>query len=78
MGLPISKLMIATNRNNILTRTVKFGDYSIERVHPTISPAMDIQIASNFERYLYYLYGENCEKTAEAMELLRVDGNSLR
>lgn len=73
MGLPIAKLMIATNRNNILTRAVKFGDYSIERVHPTISPAMDIQVASNFERYLYYLYGENCEKVTDAMELLRVE-----
>ena len=73
MGLPIAKLMIATNRNNILTRTVKFGDYSIERVHPTISPAMDIQIASNFERYLYYLYGGDCEKVTDAMELLRVE-----
>lgn len=71
MGLPFSKIMIATNRNNILTRAVKFGDYSIERVHPTISPAMDIQVASNFERYLYYLYGENTEKVAEAMEQLR-------
>ena len=73
MGLPIAKLMIATNRNNILTRAVKFGDYSIERVHPTISPAMDIQVASNFERYLYYLYGEDCEKVSDAMELLRVE-----
>ncbi len=73
MGLPIGKLMIATNRNNILTRAVKFGDYSIERVHPTISPAMDIQVASNFERYLYYLFGEDSNKVAEAMELLRVE-----
>ena len=73
MGLPITKLMIATNRNNILTRTVKFGDYSIERVHPTISPAMDIQIASNFERYLYYLYNEDCSKVSEAMERLKTD-----
>lgn len=73
MGLPISKLMIATNRNNILTRAVKFGDYSIERVHPTIGPAMDIQVASNFERYLYYLYGEDSAKVTDAMDKLKVE-----
>ena len=70
MGLPI-KLLLATNKNNILTRAVKFGDYSIERVRPSHSPSMDIQIASNFERYLYYLYGESTEKTIDAMENLR-------
>lgn len=73
MGLPIGRLMIATNRNNILTRAVKFGDYSLEKVHPTLSPAMDIQVASNFERYLYYLYDGNTEKVAETMETLKVD-----
>ncbi len=73
MGLPIGKIMIATNRNNILTRAVKFGDYSIERVHPTISPAMDIQVASNFERYLYYLYGEDSSKLIEAMDDLKAN-----
>lgn len=73
MGLPIAKLMIATNRNNILARAVKFGDYSIERVHPTISPAMDIQVASNFERYLYYLYNEDSSKVVEAMDRLQTE-----
>lgn len=73
MGLPIGKLVIASNRNNILTRTVKFGDYSLERVHPTISPAMDIQTASNFERYLYYLFGGDSEKLSDAMDKLRVE-----
>lgn len=71
MGLPI-KPVLATNRNNILTRAVKFGDYSIERLRPTHSPAMDIQIASNFERYLYYLY-KSTDKVAEAMEGFRTD-----
>ncbi len=57
MGLPIERLVIATNRNDILTRFVKTGVYAIEdRVHQTLSPAMDIQLASNFERYLYYLH----------------------
>lgn len=71
MGLPIYRLILATNRNNILTRTVKFGDYSPERVVATSSPSMDIQMPSNFERYLYYLYGCDAEKTASVMQELR-------
>jgi threonine synthase len=58
MGLPIDKLVIASNENNILTRFVNNGDYSIKNVVETYSPSMDIQIASNFERYLYYLYND--------------------
>ena len=59
MGLPIRRLVLATNENNILTRFVNDGDYSLGDVHPTLSPSMDIQVASNFERYLYYLYGQD-------------------
>jgi threonine synthase len=59
MGLPVDRLLIATNRNDILTRFVGTGVYQAGEVHPTLSPAMDIQIASNFERYLYYLTGED-------------------
>lgn len=59
LGLPIAKLLLATNENNILTRMVNSGDYSTGPVVPTISPSMDIQVASNFERYLYYLFAEN-------------------
>jgi len=61
MGLPIDRLLIATNRNDILTRFVTGGPYAAGEVHPTLSPAMDIQIASNFERYLYFLVGKNPE-----------------
>jgi threonine synthase len=68
MGLPIKQLILATNANNILTRFVKDGDYSIGDVHPTFSPSMDIQLASNFERYLFYLYGEDCERVKAAFE----------
>ena len=57
MGLPVERLVIATNRNDILTRFVHSGVYAAGTVHPTLSPAMDIQIASNFERYLYFLHG---------------------
>jgi threonine synthase len=58
MGLPVDRLLIATNRNDILTRFVTTGIYASGEVHPTLSPAMDIQIASNFERYLYFLVGQ--------------------
>ena len=61
MGLPVARLIIATNRNDILSRFVHTGVYSAGEVHPTLSPSMDIQIASNFERYLYYLHGERPE-----------------
>jgi threonine synthase len=59
MGLPIGKLLLATNENNILTRFINGGDYSMGKVVQTVSPSMDIQVASNFERYLYYLFDEN-------------------
>lgn len=53
MGLPIDKLILATNENDILSRFFNTGVYNVEGVHPTISPSMDIQVASNFERWLY-------------------------
>jgi threonine synthase len=59
MGLPLEKLLLATNENNILTRFINAGDYSLGNVVQTVSPSMDIQVASNFERYLYYLFDED-------------------
>ncbi|KAA6185991.1 threonine synthase [Thiohalocapsa marina] len=59
MGLPVERLIIATNRNDILTRFVDTGSYAKGEVFHTLSPAMDIQIASNFERYLYYLMDQD-------------------
>jgi threonine synthase len=68
MGLPIEKLIIATNQNDILTRFVHTGAYTVgETVYQTLSPAMDIQIASNFERYLYFLHNGD---TAQIRSLL--------
>ncbi len=64
----IERLILATNENDILTRFVNRGDYSVREVVPTISPSMDIQVASNFERYLYYLWGEDPARVREAME----------
>ncbi len=64
----IDRLILATNENDILHRFVSKGDYSLGKVIPTISPSMDIQVASNFERYLYYLYGEDPVRVRKAME----------
>ncbi len=63
----IRKLLLATNLNDILTRMVNEGDYSLSQVVATSSPSMDIQSASNFERYLYYLLDEEPDRTRQAM-----------
>lgn len=63
----IRKLLLATNSNDILTRMVNDGDYSLGQVVATSSPSMDIQSASNFERYLYYLLDEDADRTNQAM-----------
>jgi threonine synthase len=68
MGLPIRKLLLASNENNILTRFVNEGDYSLGGVVQTVSPSMDIQVASNFERYLYYLFNEDPARVRAAFE----------
>ena len=83
MGLPVDRLMIATNRNDILFRFVYTGIYEAGPVYQTLSPAMDIQIASNFERYLYYLHGEDPAAVRRLLDTmaetgsLTVDGNRL-
>ena len=74
MGLPISKLLLATNENNILTRFINGCDYSLGDVVPTVSPSMDIQIASNFERYLYHLFSDNSGRVKDAFVELKEHG----
>ncbi|MDH3543060.1 MAG: threonine synthase, partial [Desulfobulbaceae bacterium] len=80
----IRKLILATNENNLLTRFVTRGDYSVSEVVATSSPSMDIQVASNFERYLYYLYDCDANRTRNDIEgfsqsgKLRFDDNLLR
>lgn len=59
MGLPIEKLVIATNQNDILDRAMRSGDYRMDGVKPSISPSMDIQVSSNFERVLFDAYGRD-------------------
>ncbi|MCM2357289.1 MAG: threonine synthase [Geobacteraceae bacterium] len=66
MGLPIKRLLLATNENNILTRFITEGDYSTGAVVPTLSPSMDIQVASNFERYLFYLFDQDPARVRDA------------
>lgn len=67
MGLPIRKLVLATNENDILARFFRTGEYSMSQVHATLSPSMDIQVASNFERYLYYRVGEDADRLRALM-----------
>ncbi len=64
----IDRLILATNENNILTRFILEGRYERGQVIPTLSPSMDIQVASNFERYLYYLFDQDSRKVLEAMK----------
>jgi len=68
MGLPIRKLVLATNENDILSRFFRTGEYRRGAVHPTPSPSMDIQAASNFERYLYYRTGNSPERVRALMD----------
>lgn len=74
MGLPIGKLLLATNENNILTRFINDGDYSLGDVVSTVSPSMDIQIASNFERYLFHLFADDSERVNAAFVELKERG----
>jgi threonine synthase len=67
MGLPITRLILATNENDILSRFFNTGEYKQGAVHSTISPSMDIQVASNFERYLYYRTGADALVLREIM-----------
>ncbi len=74
MGLPINKLIIATNKNDILKRVVNTGIYKPMETEHTISPSMDIQIASNFERLIFDISSNSAEKTLKLMTDLNVKG----
>ena len=67
MGLDIARLVIATNANDILARTLSDGVYASGQSHATLSPSMDIQVASNFERALFEASGRDADWTAAAM-----------
>ena len=71
MGLPIEELIIATNQNDILHRCLTTGDYAKAGVKPSISPSMDIEVSSNFERALWFAYGKDGAAVAALMEELK-------
>ncbi len=74
MGLPIDRLILATNENDILARCFESGVYRSGAVAATLSPSMDIQVASNFERYLYYKMDRNPSAVAAAMKSFAAGG----
>jgi len=74
MGLPIEQLVVATNINDILSRTIKSGEYKIGETIPTISPSMDIQVSSNFERLLYNIYDGSGDDIRALMNGLNQSG----
>ena len=74
MGLPIEKLIIATNQNDILHRAIGTGDYVTDGVKPSISPSMDIQVSSNFERALFDAYGRDGAAVTALMAELKAGG----
>ena len=71
LGLPIDKLIVATNKNDILHRAILGGDYTQKKVEETNTPSMDIQIASNFERLLYDIKDSNSEIIKDVMAEIR-------
>jgi threonine synthase len=74
MGLPVDRLVIATNQNDILHRALTSGDYRTDLVHPSMSPSMDIQVSSNFERALFDAYGRDGAAVAALMAELKAGG----
>ena len=74
MGLPIDKLIVATNENDILCRVINSGEYKPSEVKPSLSPSMDIQVASNFERLLYDVMNRDDQKVSKSMKDLNDNG----
>ena len=77
MGLPIDKLIVATNQNDILHRAISKGDYTSKKVSETFSPSMDIQLASNFERLIFEIQGCNSVKTKNIMAKVKENNYKL-
>jgi threonine synthase len=74
MGVPITRLLVGSNRNDILTRFLDSNDMSLRPVEPSLSPSMDIQVSSNFERLLYELLDRDPAATAATMRGFRAEG----
>lgn len=77
MGLPIRRLIVATNQNDILHRALSSGEYRMGAVEPSISPSMDIQVSSNFERALYLAYGGDAGAIRQLMDELKEGGFAI-
>jgi threonine synthase len=75
MGLPIPQLTIATNQNDILHRLFTSGEYRVDAVAPSFAPSMDIQVASNFERFIYYAEGQDPVRTRAIMAQFKSAGH---
>ncbi len=75
MGLPIKRLIIGSNRNDILTRFFETGEMKVDGVEPSISPSMDIQISSNFERYLCALLDNDTASITKLMNSFKSKGS---
>lgn len=74
MGVPLHSFRVATNQNDILHRLFTTGDYRTSAVTPSLAPSMDIQVSSNFERFLYYSVGQDPAKVREVMETFKKTG----
>ena len=74
MGLPIDQLVVATNQNDILHRCLSGEGYFKGETKPSISPSMDIQVSSNFERALYFAYDKDTAAVAQLMDELKNGG----
>ena len=74
MGLPVRRLILATNENDILARFFNTGVYAKGQVVPTVNPSMDIQVASNFERWLFYKMGQDTQAVARLMTRFALEG----
>lgn len=74
MGVPIGGFKVATNQNDILYRMFTTGEYRVGAVHPSLAPSMDIQVASNFERFIYYSVGRDSAKVREVMQTFKTTG----
>ena len=77
MGLPINKFVVATNQNDILHRAISKGEYCVEKVSETISPSMDIQLASNFERLLFDINNYDDVETDSVMRDIKEKGKHI-
>ena len=77
MGLPVGRLVVATNQNDILHRALATGEYRVGTVEPSISPSMDIQVSSNFERALWLAYGRDGVAVSQLMDELKSGGFAI-